>query len=222
MSSSLSVSRERSLRSRSSRTAGMPAGSIAAMSQPEPLTHSTSTVSPSRSGMRGLDRGVAAAMQHEPRIAAEQAACCRRAAPDRAPRLASHSERSSPALRFRPNRSPSPAPVRDHVRASEGRPGEAQSFAQRPLRPPAGPPRAVLFGGRGHYHRRRRHRRRGMGSGDAIAGKRRDRHRLPHGGTPSRRLRRRSWLWRLGGRRWRFSALLGRRLMRCEGRGLRR
>ena len=38
-----------SVRSGSSRTAGMPAGSIAAMSQPEPLTHSTATSSPRRS-----------------------------------------------------------------------------------------------------------------------------------------------------------------------------
>ena len=63
----------RSLRSGASRTAGRPAGSIVAMSQPEPLTHSTSACSPSRSGSARLDRGVAAAVQHEHRIVAEQA-----------------------------------------------------------------------------------------------------------------------------------------------------
>ena len=63
----------RNLRSGASRTAGSPAGSIAAMSQPLPLTHSTSASSPSRSRDDGLDRGVAAAVQHEPRLAAQQA-----------------------------------------------------------------------------------------------------------------------------------------------------
>ena len=46
MSSSLSASRRRSVRSGSSLTAGSPAGSIVAMSRPEPLTHSTACVSP--------------------------------------------------------------------------------------------------------------------------------------------------------------------------------
>ena len=51
MSSSVSSVRARSLRRRSRRTAGSPAGSIAAMSAPEPLTQSTATSSPRRSGM---------------------------------------------------------------------------------------------------------------------------------------------------------------------------
>ena len=73
MSSSDSLSSARSLRSGASRTAGRPAGSILPMSQPEPLMQITSTSSPSMSFTIGLDRGVAAAMQHQLRIAAEQA-----------------------------------------------------------------------------------------------------------------------------------------------------
>ena len=52
---------------------GMPAGSIAAMSAPVPLTHSTSVSSPARSAHAHLDRGVAAAVQNQLGIAAEQA-----------------------------------------------------------------------------------------------------------------------------------------------------
>ena len=55
MSSSDSLSSLRSLRSGSSFTAGRPGGSMTAMSQPEPLTHSTSCVSPEQVGHLGLD-----------------------------------------------------------------------------------------------------------------------------------------------------------------------
>ena len=43
------------------------------MSQPEPLTQSTSTVVAVEIGQLRLHRGVAAAMQHQPRILAQQA-----------------------------------------------------------------------------------------------------------------------------------------------------
>ena len=86
MSSSVSASRARSLRSGSSRTAGRPGGSIVAMSQPEPLTQSTSVVVAVQVGDARLHRGVAAAMQHELRIARRAGAWCRRAARDRAAR----------------------------------------------------------------------------------------------------------------------------------------
>ena len=72
MSSSESASSARSRRSGASFTAGSPAGSMAPMSQPEPLTHSTSCRSPSRSVIMRLDRGVAAAVQHQQRVAAQQ------------------------------------------------------------------------------------------------------------------------------------------------------
>ncbi len=48
MSSSLSASNSASRRNGASRTAGKPAGSMRAMSQPEPLTQITSTSSPKR------------------------------------------------------------------------------------------------------------------------------------------------------------------------------
>ncbi len=102
MSSSDSLSRPAQFRSGASRTRRQ-AGAARSSPGPsrEPLTQSTSTSSPMRSVSACLDRGVAAAMQHQARIAAEQAAWCRRAARgssadalggvagDRRPRLAS-------------------------------------------------------------------------------------------------------------------------------------
>ena len=57
----------------SSFTAGRPGGSIVPMSQPEPLTHSTLCVAPRRSVAVRLHRRIAAAVQHQQRVAAEQA-----------------------------------------------------------------------------------------------------------------------------------------------------
>ena len=53
-------------------TAGRPAGSMVPMSQPLPLTQRTSQLVAEEVRHTRLDRGVAAAMQHQPRVAAEQ------------------------------------------------------------------------------------------------------------------------------------------------------
>ena len=54
------------------RTAGSPAGSISAISQPEPLTHRTSVGRPRGIGQRRFDRGVAAAVQNQRRVTPAQ------------------------------------------------------------------------------------------------------------------------------------------------------
>ena len=85
MSSSDSASRARSLRSGARRTAGRPAGSISADVPAAALDAQHLGRVADEVGQHGLDRGVAAAMQHEARIAAEQARGMRRAARDQAP-----------------------------------------------------------------------------------------------------------------------------------------
>ena len=130
-------------RRRAAPPAGPPARSRA-MSQPEPLTHSTSTSSPSRSGMRGLHRGVAAAVQHELRIAAEQP---RRVDAQRqvaADAVARRSDRPSPARRDRPSRSSSarscarlPGAGQRPGARSRARPQTRSALAEHALAPPA-------------------------------------------------------------------------------------
>ena len=78
------------------------------MSRPEPLTHSTSCVSPARSSISRLERGVAAAVQHQRRLAARAAASCRRAAPAPRPRPARRRPRSPGARRHLSSGSASP------------------------------------------------------------------------------------------------------------------
>ena len=152
-----------------------PAGSIVPMSQPLPLTQSTSTSSPARSGMRVLTDVLpppcSTSAGSPPRSASY-----RHAAPGPAGRRTRRSDRPQPWRRVRPS-------------------GFASSrilvAAEQSLRPPAtafglG---GVRFGGccynrcRDRRCRRRRYR-------AAVAAE--DRSGLPNSGTPARRLRCRS------------------------------
>ena len=103
MSSSVSASRARSLRSGSSRTAGRPGGLDRRHVPAGALDAEHVDLLADEVGSARLDRGVAAAVQHELRVARRAAAWCRRAARDRAATPSRHSGRPRPAPRDRPS-----------------------------------------------------------------------------------------------------------------------